>query len=134
VSPKLQQRPASAGSGEGSSGDSSGPDLDLFLAKFRAVIIVLSGAAAGMEHVLDQRRVSLGRGPGVDLAFNDDSLAGEHAVLEFVDSGFRLRSLTDSAETCLEGHPVKAASLKPDDRFRLGALSFSYVVEPRSGA
>ena len=35
-----------------------------------------------MEHVLDQRRVSLGRGPGVDLALDDESLVCEHAELE----------------------------------------------------
>jgi predicted component of type VI protein secretion system len=87
-----------------------------------------------MEYVLDQRRVSLGRGPGVDLACDDESLACEHAVLEFSDGGFRLRSLTDAAGICLNGGPVQTASLKPGDRFQLGELLFSYVVEPRSGA
>ncbi len=84
-----------------------------------------------MEHVLDQRRVSLGRGPGVDLALDDDSLSCEHAVLEFADGGFHLRSLTDSGETRVNGGLVKASPLKPNDRFELGALSFSYSVKPR---
>ena len=86
-----------------------------------------------MEHVLDQRRVTLGRGPGVDLALDDDSLSCEHAVLEFADGGFHLRSLTDSGKTCLNGGQVDASPLKPNDRFELGALSFSYCVMPRSG-
>lgn len=114
--------------------DADANAFEVFLANFRAVIIVLSGGASGMEYVLDQRRVSLGRGPGVDLACDDESLACEHAVLEFSDGGFRLRSLTDAAEICLNGGPVETATLKPGDRFQLGDLLFSYVVEPRSGA
>jgi len=86
-----------------------------------------------MEHVLDQRRVSLGRGPGVDLALDDESLTCHHAELEFVEGGFQLRKLGDAAETRVNGGLVEAARLKPNDRFQLGALSFSYVVERRPG-
>lgn len=86
-----------------------------------------------MEHVLDQRRVSLGRGPGVDLALDDESLACAHAQLEFCKGGFRLRRLSEEADTRLNGAPVESAELKPNDRFQLGRLSFSYVVERRPG-
>ncbi len=86
-----------------------------------------------MEHVLDQRRVSLGRGPGVDLALDHESLAREHAELEFAEGGFRLRRLSEAAEIRLNGEPIEMAALKPNDRFQLGALSFSYVVEHRPG-
>lgn len=86
-----------------------------------------------MEHVLDQRRVSLGRGPGVDLALDDESLACAHAQLEFCKGGFRLRRLSEEAATRLNGAPVESAELKPNDRFQLGRLSFSYVVERRPG-
>ncbi len=86
-----------------------------------------------MEHVLDQRRVSLGRGPGVDLALDDESLAYAHAELEFCKGGFRLRRLSEEAATRLNGAPVESAELKPNDRFQLGRLSFSYVVERRPG-
>lgn len=86
-----------------------------------------------MEHVLDQRRVSLGRGPGVDLALDDESLACAHAELEFCKGGFRLRRLSEEAATRLNGAPVESAELKPNDRFQLGRLSFSYVVERRPG-
>ena len=78
--------------------------------------------------MLDQRRVTLGRGPGVDLALDDPSLAREHAVLEFAEQGFRLRGFRDDSEITLNGGPVRLATLKPNDRFQLGALSFSYEV------
>ena len=87
-----------------------------------------------MEHVLDQRRVTLGRGPGVDLALDDESLAWEHAELEFIEGGFRLRRLSETAETRLNGGPIEVAALKPNDRFQLGTLSFEYIVERRPGS
>jgi predicted component of type VI protein secretion system len=106
-------------------------DLGHFLSEFRAAIIVLSGGASGMEYVLDQRRISVGRGPGVDLALDDPSLASLHAVLEFEDGGFSLRSMTKSADMQVNGSSVTATVLKTEDRFQLGGLTFSYVVEPR---
>jgi len=84
-----------------------------------------------MEYVIDQRQVSLGRGPGVDLALDDESLAGHHAVLEFEEGGFRLRSLAEGVAISLNGRPIQTAMLKAKDRFRLGTLSFSYVIENR---
>ncbi len=87
-----------------------------------------------MEQVLDQRRLSLGRGPGVDLAFDDSSLAREHALLEFRDGSFHLEPLSASAETRVQGGSGSSAcatALKSRDRFVLGAIQFSYIVEPR---
>ena len=106
-------------------------DIDHFLANFRAAIIVLSGGARGMEYVLDQRRVSIGRGPGVDLALEDPSLVGHHAIFEFCDGGFSLRNLSKEARISVNGCPLEAAVLKAEDRFQLGSLSFSYLVESR---
>ncbi len=84
-----------------------------------------------MEQVLDQRRLSLGRGPGVDLAFDDPSLAQEHALLEFRAGSFHLEPLSTSAETRIQGGSGSATALKPRDRFVLGTIQFSYTVEPR---
>ncbi len=109
-------------------------NLQHFLAKFRAVIIVLSGGGAGMEYGLDQRRVSIGRGPGVDLALEDSSLIAKHAVIEFQDGGFSLRRVAERAALLVNGHPTASAALKPEDQFRLGEVAFSYVLEPRSSA
>ena len=63
-----------------------------FLANQHAAVVVLSGNAAGNEFTLDQPKVSLGRGPGVDLAFDDAAMSREHVVFEFSAGGFRIRS------------------------------------------
>ena len=109
-------------------------ELHAFLAKFRAAIIVLSGGANGMEYVLDQRRISLGRGPGVDLALDSPSLRTHHADLEFAEGTFLLRNLAGAEGTWLNHRPVEQAALKHGDRFVLGRISFSFEIEMRSDA
>ena len=95
-----------------------------FLANFRAAIIVLCGEGQGMEHVLDQPRVRIGRGPGVDLALDHPSLEREHALLEFDGSGYRLRLLREPDDP--------GAALKSEEQFHLGEIRFAYVLDPRS--
>ncbi len=117
--PELDGRPESA------------REVDAFLAKFRSTIIVLSGEAAGMEFVLDARRSLIGRGPGVDLALDDASLASEHASIELALHGFQLRARVLGAPVLVNGAPVSEAPLKSGDRFALGEVQFGYEVEPR---
>lgn len=106
-------------------------NLDVFLASFRATLVVLSGRAAGMEYVLDQRIIRLGRGPGVDLAIDDPSLERVHARIEFKDGAFRVCSSAPEASLLLNGGAVQVSELKADDRFQLGEVSFTYGLEPR---
>ncbi len=93
-----------------------------FLGRFRAALVILSGAARGMEYRLDQPRTALGRGPGVDLALDDATLRCQHALVEFHGSGFELRDFDG---------PVPGVELKDGDCFRLGALEFAFVLESK---
>lgn len=102
-----------------------------FIANFRSTIIVLSGEAAGMEFVLDARRSLIGRGPGVDLALDDPSLAREHALIELAATGFSLHARSAGASILVNGAAVSAAPLKPGDRFQLGEIQFGFEVEAR---
>ena len=85
-----------------------------------------------MEFALDQRAIRLGRGPGVDLAFDDSSLEIRHAQLEFRAGSYWLRNVARNATTNLNGAPVSEQELKRDDRIQLGQLVFEFSVEPRS--
>lgn len=87
-----------------------------------------------MEYVLDQRQVRLGRGPGVDLAIDDPRLEREHAVVEFAEGGFHVRSVAAPQDTLLNGAPVERGPLKPEDRLCLGGVAFEFVIEPRRSA
>ncbi len=106
-------------------------ELAQFLDQYRACLVVLSGPATGLEYVLDQGAIRLGRGPGVDLAIDDPSLAREQARLEFRDGRFWLCSVASEASTCLNGGRVGRQELKDEDRIRLGAVVFEYSLETR---
>jgi pSer/pThr/pTyr-binding forkhead associated (FHA) protein len=100
-----------------------------FLANQHAAIVVLSGNAAGNEFTLDQPKVSLGRGPDVDLAFDDSAMSREHVVFEFSDGGFRIRDLGSTNGTQVNDEVIKVANLDHGDRLRIGEHVFQFILE-----
>ncbi len=102
-----------------------------FLSSHQVSIVVVGGGCQGDEHLLKDRVISLGRGPGVDLAFDDSSMSRQHAVLELAESGFRIRDLGSTNGVRVNDKAVQAAELKHGDRFSLGEHTFQYVVESR---
>ncbi len=105
--------------------------FDAFLTKWRAIVVILSGEAAGTELELNQPNVSIGRGGEAHWAFDDDAMSKEHAALEFANGGIRLRDLGSMNGTRLNDSDVKAADLKNGDRFQLGQHVFQFVLEKR---
>ena len=102
-----------------------------FLARVRVTIVQVSGGAAGSEHELMSARLTLGRGPEVDLDFDDSAMSREHAALELADEGYRLLDLGSTNGVLVNGAPATAADLKHGDRFQLGDHVFQYVLEER---
>ena len=113
---------------ESTPGDQSFPE---FLESHRAAIVVLSGNTAGNELVLDQPKVSLGRGPGVDLTFDDPAMSREHVVIEFSDGGFRIRDLGSMNGTEVNGAVIQVGNLDHGDRLRIGEHAFQFILEKR---
>lgn len=109
-------------------------DMKGFLREFQAKIVALAGSEAGMEYDLDREHVTLGRGPGVDLAFNDAAMSRQHAVIDFVDEHFRVRDLGSTNGLRVNGNRVQASDLKPGDHIEVGGLVFQLVVDPRDTA
>ena len=95
-----------------------------------ATLTVIGGDASGAELVLDQRRTLLGRGPGVDFAFDDPAMSAEHAAIEFGAEGFELQR-RNGASVLLNGQRVQRARLKHGDWFALGSIRFEYRETPR---
>jgi len=103
-----------------------------FKARWRAVVVVLSGEAAGTEYAMEQPSVSMGRGEEADWTFADETMSKEHAALEFTGGGVRLRDLGSMNGTRLNGGETRAADLKNGDRFQLGEHEFQFVLEKLS--
>lgn len=111
--------------------ESSGAGDNSFLARYRASLVVLTGDAAGTEYELESERTVIGRGPGVDLAFDDTAMSRQHAALELGPRGFKLQDLGSTNGVFVNDSEAQVADLKHGDRFQLGEHSFQFVLEKR---
>jgi pSer/pThr/pTyr-binding forkhead associated (FHA) protein len=103
--------------------------FESYLTRFEPKVVVLSGRAAGQEFPLDQDRLTLGRGPGVDVAFDDSAMSRHHAAIEYADERFRIVDLDSTNGVLVNGDPVISSSLGHGDRFQLGTLQFQIVID-----
>jgi len=108
--------------------------IDGFLAAYRARVVVVAGSSIGQEFSLDRPVITLGRGPGVDFAFDDPSMSRQHAAIEFGNDGFRVRDLGSTNGLTLNGEVAQVGEIGHGDRFEIGGLEFQVVVEERQEA
>lgn len=102
-----------------------------FLVRFEMKLKLASGRGAGTTIRLDRERTIIGRGPGVDRAFEDTSMSRQHAAIEFSGTGFRIRDLGSTNGILVNGSPVQAAELHHGDAVDIGEQRFVVVVEER---
>jgi pSer/pThr/pTyr-binding forkhead associated (FHA) protein len=110
---------------------SGAPGVSEFLERFEAKVMLVSGRDAGSGFALDRERVILGRGPGVDRAFDDQAMSRQHAAIEFYGAGFRIRDLGSTNGVLLNGGAVQSAELNHGDRFQIGGQRFLVAIEER---
>ena len=105
--------------------------LPAYYMDHRVALVTVAGVTAGNEYELSQERTTVGRGPGVDIAFDDTTMSREHAAFEFTDDALRIRDLGSTNGVLLNGGTVLQAELKNGDRIELGDHRFQIVLEPR---
>ena len=105
-------------------------ELDFF-ERHRATLVILEGAEIGCELPLEQEKIIVGRGPEVDLAFRDSAMSLEHAALERIGDGYRVRDLASSNGILVNGCETLAQELAHGDRLQLGGHVFQYLVEEK---
>ena len=108
--------------------------FEQFRRETRAALVVVRGSAAGAEYELDRERLALGRGPGVELALEDEALSKEHAVLEFDRGGFRVRDLGSTNGLYVNGERSDTARLRHGDRIEAGEHCLQLLLEKREAA
>lgn len=110
-----------------------GGGLAGFLERYEATLVVVRGSLAGEEYPLDRDKLAIGRGPGVDITFDDVELSAQHAAIEFSGECFRVSDLGSTNGTFVNGKPIHAKDLKSSDRIELGRhlLQFRLEVRPR---
>lgn len=101
----------------------------IFLASHRAALVVLEGASAGAEYEIRENGVTVGRGPGVDIAVPDQAMSKTHAAFEPAANGVRVRDMGSTNGIAVNGARVDAADLKHGDRIEIGAHVFQFLLE-----
>ena len=99
--------------------------------RYVAKVTIVSGPCAGAGFTIDRERVIVGRGPGVDRAFDDPAMPRQHAAIEFSGIGFRLRDLGSTNGILLNDTAAQAAELRNGGRFEIGGRRFLLAIEER---
>ena len=88
-------------------------------------------SGASRSHVLDQAETTIGRAGNADIVVDDPYLAPIHARIERQkDGGFIIRRMGLNPIILRGEALLQTASLKPDDRFRLGKdVEFQFVLK-----
>ena len=105
--------------------------VEEFLERYETKLQLASGRGAGGALKITRERTILGRGPGVDRAFDDPSMSRQHAAIEFSGTGFRIRDLGSTNGILVNGSAVQAAELQHGDEVEIGEQRFVVVVEER---
>ena len=112
-------------------GTGGGRGIETFLVGSQAKVVVVSGSDAGAEFSIERDRLTLGRGPGVDLPFNDPAMSRQHAVIEYTSDGFRIQDLGSTNGILLNGNSVQVGEIGHGDRFEIGGQVFQLVIQER---
>ncbi len=105
--------------------------LEQFLARYNARVVALSGAAMGAEFALDCQRLTIGRGPGVAVAFDNPTMSRQHAAIDYGSEGFRISDLGSTNGISVNGKRVQACEIRHGDRFEIGGQEFQLVIEEK---
>lgn len=102
---------------------------DSYFDRHTVRMVAMTGQAAGTAYEVQGERVTLGRGPGVDMAFDDSAMSRQHAVIEFDGGKFKLQDLGSTNGLRVNGNRVLVHALKHGDRIELGTHLFQFLVE-----
>jgi pSer/pThr/pTyr-binding forkhead associated (FHA) protein len=102
-----------------------------FFSRHRAALVILEGDEVGRELPLELEQVIVGRGPAVDLEFRDGAMSREHAALERLDEGYRVRDLASTNGVFVNGRETLVRELEHGDRVQIGDYVFQYLVEEK---
>jgi len=94
-----------------------------------ATLIEVRGGDEGNEYPIEGERVVVGRGPDVDLAFDDEEMSAQHAVFEHSRGGLCLTDLDSTNGTRVNGERLTTRALAHGDRIELGGHVFQLLLE-----
>ena len=86
----------------------------------RAVLLVMTGGAAGRVVLLESRKVTIGRSRQADFTLHDDGVSRMHCVIASQHGRYVLADLGSTHGTLVNGQRAERVELQPGDRIELG--------------
>ncbi len=94
-----------------------------------AAIRIASGKMAGQVIPLTYEGLSIGSRRSNDLVLKGAGVAGEHAVIQYVDGAFAIYNLRPDGEgVVLNGYPILSAYLRHGDIIQIGRVKLRFEV------
>ncbi len=107
------------------------PSFEEWCSRVQASLCIVAGGAEGTEYPIERARLTVGRGPGVDLCFDDTTMSKEHAIFEFADGGLRVRDLGSMNGIQVNDVETPVRELESGDRVRIGEHVLQLVLDKR---
>jgi diguanylate cyclase (GGDEF)-like protein len=86
----------------------------------RAVLLVMTGSAAGRVVLLESRKVTIGRSRQADFTLQDEGVSRMHCVIAVQHGKYVLADLGSTHGTLVNGVRAERVELQPGDRIELG--------------
>src|SRR5438045_8658136 len=83
----------------------------------------------GTAHELVEDLITIGRAPDNTIVIDDPSVSSRHAHLQWIGKAYRLKDLSSTNGTRVNGIPVAEEALRFDDRIRLDAVDARYEAD-----
>lgn len=94
-----------------------------------AKLFITEADGKSREFALDKERVTIGRHPDNDIAFNDKAVSGRHAVIITILRDSFLEDLNSTNGTQVNGKPVAKHPLADGDVIAIGRNTLKYRSE-----
>jgi pSer/pThr/pTyr-binding forkhead associated (FHA) protein len=89
---------------------------------------------SGIEHwEVGEKPLTFGRGANADVRITDDRVSRQHFAVVPKDGGYVLQDLKSTNGTWLNDERVTEATLKPNDKIRVGQTVFVFTLERPKG-
>lgn len=96
-----------------------------------ATLVEVAGGAEGNEYPIETERMTIGRGPDVDFAFDDEMMSAQHAAFDQTRGGLCVTDLESTNGTRVNGEPVTTRALSHGDRVEIGGHTFELLLDKR---
>lgn len=94
-----------------------------------AKLVVVAGPDTGLSVVIEDSVTLLGRDDECHVKLDDPRVSGQHAMVYFASGEFRVRDLSSTNGSLLNGSPLTEFAYQDGDDLRVGKTVVRLVVD-----